>query len=785
MEIKDVFGAQPKSVWEYLCENGQGLYVPAYQRQYSWDTPKITRLIEDICHGFTTLTNRDDAITFLGTIIAIHDTNLVTVDPIVKGDVPSRVMTIIDGQQRLTTLLLVNTVLHEEIKLRLVKKRSKGCDDDADVWLIEECMKVIGRLAKTFEENKDYGDLDFQYYPRMIRAYDDSWSRKKDKASYKSAIGHYLHTYGKYGREEIKKNFKYEPPESEQENSSKYKPLSDGRKTVYRLIKNINKCVDSGVKLTAKPEQMELELPELSVILENDKFQNLLLKSEFPDYVKAKLSEADDHSFEELTRLVLFANFVLDRVAITIVTAKNEDYAFDMFESLNTTGEPLTAFETFKPKIINSEKLSGYEKSQSHQYVKAIEDYLESTGKSNDKQDTTSRLIVTFALAEKGEKLSKRLSDQRRFLKDSFESFPCLEQQQEYVRYLSHAALFMRYSWPEDKSQITTISYAEEAETDEVILCIDLLRKFNHTITLGPLIRFYSEIRRVAIENRQQAISNFVEVVKAITAFSVLWRSSRRSTENIDSHYRKLMLNGYPEVGLKPLARNNNDFGTEITLNVNQLKKAFLSILDQEGNVGSKEDWVKAISKIPAYSNQKEITRFILLAAAHDSVEDKENPGLTIAGRHGILPLLDVKNWTGEQSKTIEHIAPQAKTSVGWMEDIYEEPELIDRLGNLTLLPIRENSSLNNASWAKKKLFYKILSAMTPDELEPLQEQGRTQGINLTQSTSVLLNESKYLPFVKSVATVEGDWTKELIEKRSVRIAELAWERIHAWLAVE
>ncbi|GDJ29008.1 hypothetical protein BvCmsKSP009_00705 [Escherichia coli] len=41
MEIKDVFGAQPKSVWEYICENGQGLYVPAYQRQYSWDKPVL------------------------------------------------------------------------------------------------------------------------------------------------------------------------------------------------------------------------------------------------------------------------------------------------------------------------------------------------------------------------------------------------------------------------------------------------------------------------------------------------------------------------------------------------------------------------------------------------------------------------------------------------------------------------------------------------------------------------------------------------------------------------
>src|SRR5690606_14511956 len=192
---------------------------------------------------------------------------------------------------------------------------------------------------------------------------------------------------------------------------------------------------------------------------------------------------------------------------------------------------------------------------------------------------------------------------------------------------------------------------------------------------LGPLIRFYSEIRRVAPEYRGQAINNFIDAVKAITAFSVLWRSSRRSTENIDSHYRKLMLNGYADVGLKPLARNNNDFGSEITLNVIELKKAFLSILERDGHVGSKEDWVKAISKIPAYSNQKEITRFILLAAAHDSVEDKANPGLTVAGRPGILPLLDVKNWTGEQSKTIEHIAPQEKESKGWLEDIYEDPE--------------------------------------------------------------------------------------------------------------
>ena len=176
----------------------------------------------------------------------------------------------------------------------------------------------------------------------------------------------------------------------------------------------------------------------------------------------------------------------------------------------------------------------------------------------------------------------------------------------------------------------------------------------------------------------------------------MLWRSSRRTTENLDAHYRKLMVTGYTEVGLKPLARAIVEPDPESFLDVSLLKKAFLSILGGEGDVGTKDKWVKAVSKIPAYSNQKEITRFILLAAAHDSVEDKAIPGLTTAGRTGILPMLDIKNWKGDQSQTIEHIAPQERSSEGWSEKIYEDQELIDRLGNLTLLPSRENSSLKN-----------------------------------------------------------------------------------------
>jgi hypothetical protein len=769
MQISDVFGAHPKSVWEYLCENGQGLYVPAYQRQYSWDKSKISRLFEDACHGFTMLIDHIDSITFLGTIIAIHDTQYLTVNPLVKGDVPSRVMTIIDGQQRLTTLLLMNTVLHEEIRTRSAKLKNTNQADRE--WLQEECMKAVGRLAKTFEEDKDYGDEAFRFYPRMIRAYDDSWSRKKDKAEYNSPIGHYLHAYGQHGRGDPKKAFKLDPPAGAAD-QSKYKLLGDGRRVVQSLIRGV-----------AKNDQVALELPEFDRVVASPAFQDILVKADFPESVRQALSVENNDDFKELLRLVLFANFVLDRVALTIVTAKNEDYAFDMFEALNTTGEPLTAFETFKPRVIHCEGLENYEKSQSYEYMKSVEGYLEGFGKTDDKQDATSRLIVAFASAERGEKLSKRLSDQRRFFKENFEKLSEGDPRRDFVRHLSHAAIFVQHAWPDEKSATPVLFSAEEAGTDEVILCLDLLRSFKHTITHGPLIRFYSEIRKADNDTRPQAIESFIKAIKAITAFSVLWRASRRGTENIDMYYRRLMETGHAGVAMPPLARRIDNGDESPSPDAELLRKALAAILMVDGKVGSKDEWVKATAKIPAYDNQREVTRFILLAAAHDSADDKTAPGLTVAGKPGLLTLLNYAHWRDEDSQTVEHIAPKNRED-GWLDELYDDGDIIDRLGNLTLLPRAENSSLSNGSWTRKRLIYKILSADTSDELDPLLQQAKQQGIEISKSTAELLANSRHLPMAKAAACVEGDWTLDLVDRRSARIAELAWARIAPWLGL-
>jgi len=769
MQIEDVFGAFPKSVLQYLCENGQGLYVPAYQRQYSWDKSKIERLVEDISHGFTMLIGHEDAITFLGTIIAIHDTQYLTVNPLVKGDVPSRVMTIIDGQQRLTTLLLINTVLHDSIRIRA--SAIKSAQDVEKVWLFEECMKVTGLLAKTFEEDKDYGDGPFRYYPRMIRAYDDSWSRKKDKAEYKSPLGRYLHLYGQHCRNNGEKPFRFKPPE-EPGDHSKHVKLGDGRKVVQNMLSAI-----------ASGDMSQLEFPSFESMRNSKSFQETLIKAEFPEEVCKAIQVEGDSAYKQLLRLVLFANFVLTRVAITTVTAKNEDYAFDMFESLNTTGEPLTAFETFKPRVIHFEGLEQYEKTKSYEYMSAAEAYLESFTKTDDKQDATSRLIVAFASAERGEKLSKRLSDQRRFFKDCFDKFGD-EPKRAFIRHLSHCALFIQHSWPDSLAKTPTIQSAEEAATDEVMLCLDAMRTIKHSIILGPLVRFYSEIRKANAEGRAKAIEEFIAATKAIAAFSILWRASRRGTDNIDMHYRNLMAQGCDAVSMPPLCRVAANVAENPNPNAELLKAALRHVLRKEGKIETKADWVKAASRLPAYQNQRDVTRLVLLAAAHDSAVDKSEPGLTVAGKQDLLPMLNFKRWIDEASQTVEHVAPTTQAD-GWDEELYEDGETIHRLGNLTLLPQRENSSLSNGSWERKRLSYKILSAETADELDPLLKQATAQGIEIGGSTTDLLANSKHLPMVKAVASVGGAWTLDLVDKRSNRIAELAWDRIAPWLDLQ
>ena len=125
--------------------------------------------------------------------------------------------------------------------------------------------------------------------------------------------------------------------------------------------------------------------------------------------------------------------------------------------------------------------------------------------------------------------------------------------------------------------------------------------------------------------------------------------------------------------------------------------------------------------------------------------------------------------------------APQSPRS-GWESDIYLESTTIHTLGNLILLPRKENNVVGGRSWKHKKLMYKLLSSETQDEFNVIQDKLQLAGLTLSKTAEVVLRNSKYLGMCKSVGAYADPWSVEIIKKRTERFAELAWKRLEPWL---
>ncbi|MGY2733567.1 hypothetical protein ACVWYO_001241 [Sphingomonas sp. UYP23] len=75
----------------------------------------MARLFKDTVTGLGRLPTSPNSLRFLGTIIAVNDKALLGVAEPMDQQLPETVMTLIDGQQRLCTLITVNILLHDKI----------------------------------------------------------------------------------------------------------------------------------------------------------------------------------------------------------------------------------------------------------------------------------------------------------------------------------------------------------------------------------------------------------------------------------------------------------------------------------------------------------------------------------------------------------------------------------------------------------------------------------------------------------------------------------------------
>ncbi len=117
---------QQLPIYRFLEGSGKSFIIPVYQRDYAWTKVNCQKLWDDLID----LNNNSRSDHFLGTLVTIG--------------VGSEEYTIIDGQQRLTTISLLLKALHDFLK----KKESKSKEESN---LIEQLLEF---LINKYEEEK-------------------------------------------------------------------------------------------------------------------------------------------------------------------------------------------------------------------------------------------------------------------------------------------------------------------------------------------------------------------------------------------------------------------------------------------------------------------------------------------------------------------------------------------------------------------------------------------------------------------------------------------------------
>lgn len=133
--------ANETKVEDFLSSNKTQFVIPVYQRNYDWSTSQCKQLLDDILEVGT---NKKMNAHFIGSLVYVHD-DVYTATRIKE-------LTIIDGQQRITTLTLIYLVLH---RLAIELKDESLVSEINETYLINKFAPEDEKLKLRPTENND------------------------------------------------------------------------------------------------------------------------------------------------------------------------------------------------------------------------------------------------------------------------------------------------------------------------------------------------------------------------------------------------------------------------------------------------------------------------------------------------------------------------------------------------------------------------------------------------------------------------------------------------------
>ena len=700
----DPFSAHTFTIENFLTQSGTGFYIPLYQRPYRWTTANAIRLLADIVEGITRHRETNRSSTFLGTLITVSDKDDLSPAAVIR---PPKVLQVIDGQQRIATLLGMFGELRRAIGAAILRLH----EDEK-----EQISPVANKIVRKLDASLSFrpSDAADDTLPRMIRGGRDQWDIPTHK--YTSEIGRYLATF----------------------NAERHREPTNDR-SFDGVLSTLHASFDSDKPLSGQ------------VVSPNADQWNALFSQPQPPHISTS------HRTSRLLKLLTVASFTMKHIHLISVRAKDEASATAIFESLNTTGELLTAFETFVPLVVSETRgQTHYSGSLEESEIKRFQSLLRRQH-SAEAAKRTKKTLVAFALSETGYKLGEQLHEQRSYLRQYRKLPP--EHKLTFIKGLGQAA-----------SCLKALLYSNvplAASSAHTRVALKMLIDARHTIPQGLLIRAYEEY------NEDQP-TWLHQLVRIVADFWLLWRLSRSTTDNIDRYHRGIMEGvRYQDKILGPYCRRpkeRNGFSPRPP-KPEDVAADLRWILKKKGGINSRDAWVSKASELAHWSQgNKALLRYALLGAYHDTVVDPF-PRPIRPGAIGVMPTLTME-WYQEKL-TIEHIAPQRKEDDdnSYADSIYKGAR-VHRLGNLTLLPKEENRVLSNKLWLEKLAYFKLY-----DERDATRRREMVNNFQLRPTTARLLS-SRFVPFCGDIAALDDDqWTETHIENRGITLAGLIWDR--------
>lgn len=768
------------SLQSFFSQPGRGFYVPYYQRNYSWDDENAEKLVSDIFSGIKrTLTKSNNSI-FLGTVI-LHDEKNVAAG--IHTDTPNlltKVSNVVDGQQRITSIAMLACVLSYCITNTVTKLRAFGT-------AVQEFENLANELDNEQHEIRDFYSVEIKkngaqprLKPLIIRAGDvtanpvsDQWTLAGNpKSYYRSNTSSFLSDF------------------------------IDGLS--LKSIKADDRV--AGV-LDVFLSYMETEIADADFILANGLLQaNVVTNGSLFNFIAyppalqniQTLSENEQSAFYGGILLLAACSFLKNSCHLVVIECLDLGLAFDMFQSLNATGTPLTAFEVFKPMIVKTWG-AAYSTAIKPE-VDRIERVFETESTASGKEELTDRVIVSSALIYNGEVISKRFSDERDWLSEKLPQpvsalsknfIACLADQAQYCQ-----QFILPRKTAKNSASFKFVTYLQGLglnlqQADMSALCIIYLRDAGHQFAHSVLSIFYSKLLRAQGNSAAVALAavEFQSVCQATASFFTLWMGALQGRFP-DAAYRQLFQSKVANISVSAGAANQTDAFVKAAF-----RDALAShgIYDASNVAAARQLWVNQ-AKQTAWYSRRSVCRFALFAAFHDAAPDLTpgNEGLFTSGMANSANFLSCRSWHASDYEVIEHIATRDQPSIIKFQSHFDQSvypgnySVVDKIGNLTLLSLPVNSSVYS-EWPDKVFYYWSLTtpnstATGPTGAAMMSSLGLTA---LPPGLCALTASSSYLSHLAPLA-YRGQqglkWDVAFIDKRSEHLCERVFDRIDTWL---